>query len=159
MRNIRAARWIGQARERGAMEIGTFTVLRHTINFKSMKQFYGDALGMTTVEEWDRSDSRGAVFSPRGATTNATIEVLELGDVCVPGVAPVNVVLTFFVDDVHAAHDQLRGAGITITRDVEDTPWGHRSFGIDDPDGLRIWIIEVLEGDERRRPADADALR
>jgi catechol 2,3-dioxygenase-like lactoylglutathione lyase family enzyme len=127
------------------MEIGTFTVLRHTVNFEVMTRFYGDTLGMRTVEEWDRPDSRGAVFAPQGATTSATIEVLELGDVCVPGVAPVNVVLTFFVENARAAHDHLRSTGLTIARDLEDTPWGHRSFGIDDPDGLRIWIVEVLE--------------
>jgi uncharacterized glyoxalase superfamily protein PhnB len=36
---------------------------------------------------------------------------------------------------------------VTIVREVKDEPWGHRSFGVDDPDGLRIWIIEVIGGD------------
>ena len=73
--------------------------------------------------------------------------VLELDGVGVPGVAPVNLVLTLFVDDAQAAHDQLQRAGAEIARGLEDTPWGHRSFGVDDPDGLRIWVVEVLPGD------------
>jgi uncharacterized glyoxalase superfamily protein PhnB len=126
------------------MRIGTLTVLRHTVNFDTMCRFYGDALGMTVVDAWETSDSRGSVFAPVGAVSNATVEVLELGDVCVEGVAPVNVVLTLFVDDAQVTHDELRDAGVSVARGLEDTPWGHRSFGIDDPDGLRIWIVEVL---------------
>jgi catechol 2,3-dioxygenase-like lactoylglutathione lyase family enzyme len=126
------------------MRIGTLTVLRHTLNFDAMCRFYGGALGMAVVDSWDRPDSRGSVFAPQGAVANTTIEVLELGDVCVEGVAPVNVVLTLFVDDATVVHDELDRAGVGITRGLEDAPWGHRSFGIDDPDGLRIWIVEVL---------------
>ena len=128
------------------MEIGTLTVLRHTDNFESMCHFYGDALDMTTIEQWDRGpDDRGAVFAPRGATRNATIEVLELGDLCVPDVDPANVGLVLYVEDATAAHDQIRNVGVAIARGLEDTPWHHRSFGIDDPDGLRIWIVEILD--------------
>jgi uncharacterized glyoxalase superfamily protein PhnB len=125
------------------MELRTLTVVRHTVNYESMIRFYGDTLEMTTVENWDRSDGRGSVFAPPGAVANATIEVLDAG-VCVPGVAPVNVVLSLFVDDAQAVHDRWNGAGVPIARGVEDQSWGFRSFGIDDPDGLRIWIIEDL---------------
>jgi hypothetical protein len=33
---------------------------------------------------------------------------------------------------------------VTIARGLEDAPWGHRSFGIDDPDGFRIWYYQDL---------------
>ena len=126
------------------MRIGTLTVLRHTVNYEAMCRFYGDALGMSVIERLEAPESRGSVFAPPGAVTNASIEVLELGDVCVEGVAPVNVVLTLFVDDARLVHDELLGVGMVIARGLEDTPWGHRSFGIDDPDGLRIWVVQVL---------------
>lgn len=129
------------------MDFRIFTLVRHTVNYQSMCQFYGDILGMTVVESWDRPGSRGTVFSPAGAVTGATVEILQLHGVGVPGVAPVNVVLTLFVVDAQAAHDQLQRAGAKVVRGLEVTPWGHRSFGIDDPDGLRIWIVEVLPGD------------
>ena len=113
-----------------------------------MTAFYRDAMGMTIIDEWDRSArDRGAVLAPAGDVANATIEVLTLGDIAVEGVAPANVVLTLFVDDAQTAVQQMRAAGVAITREVEDTPWGHRSFGVDDPDGLRIWIVEELATD------------
>ena len=93
------------------MDIRIFTLVRHTVNYQSMCQFYGDILGMTVVESWDRARSRGTVFSPAGAVTGATVEILQLHGVGVPGVAPVNVVLTLFVVDAQAAHDQLQRAG------------------------------------------------
>jgi uncharacterized glyoxalase superfamily protein PhnB len=128
-----------------AVNLRNLTVVRHTINYEPMIQFYEDALGMTAIERWNRPDSRGSVFAPPGSVSNASIEVLELGDVCVPGVAPTNVELSLFVNDVGAVHDQLRARGVPITRELEDAPWGHRSFGIEDPDGLRIWMIQVLD--------------
>jgi uncharacterized glyoxalase superfamily protein PhnB len=129
------------------MDIRVFTVVRHTLNYDSMGQFYRGTLGMRVVESWDRPGSRGLVLSPTGAVTGATVEILDLDGVGVPGVAPVNLVLTLFVDDAQSAHDELQRAGAEIARGLEDTPWGHRSFGVDDPDGLRIWIVEQLPGD------------
>ena len=129
------------------LETRVLTVVRYTLNYESMCHFYGDTLGWAVVEAWDRPGTRGSVFAPAGAVTGATVEILELEGVGVPGVAPVNLVLTIFVDDARAAHGQLQRTGAAIVRGLEDTSWGHRSFGIDDPDGLRIWIVEVLPGD------------
>lgn len=126
------------------MEIGTFNVIRHTLDFDAMTRFYGQGLGLSPIEEWDRPDSRGAVYTAQGRSSGATIEVLQFGDLAVPGVAPVNVELGLYVDDARLAHDELRDRGVTITRELKDESWGHRSFGVDDPDGLRIWIIEVI---------------
>jgi catechol 2,3-dioxygenase-like lactoylglutathione lyase family enzyme len=129
------------------MEIGTFNVIRHTVNFDAMSRFYGEGLGMSPIEEWDRPESRGVVYAVHGASPAATIEVLQFGDLCVSGVAPVNVELVLYVGDARTVEDELRGRGVTIARELKDEAWGHRSFGVDDPDGLRIWIIEVIGGD------------
>ena len=127
------------------MDVVTLTVLRYTVNYEPMVEFYRDILGMEVVESWDRPDSKGSVFAPRGSVANATVEVLDLAGVGERGVAPVNVVLDLFVDDARAEHDRLLEAGVPIARGLEDASWGHRSFGLDDPDGLRVWIIEVLD--------------
>ena len=126
------------------MELYNLTVVRHTERFEAMSRFYGELLGMSTVETWDRPDGRGAVFAPAGTVRGAHIEVLDMPGVTVTGTSPVNIVLTLFVADVRAVHDRLVSASATVARGVEDTSWGHRSIGIDDPDGLRIWIVEEL---------------
>jgi uncharacterized glyoxalase superfamily protein PhnB len=41
-------------------------------------------------------------------------------------------------------YEQLIQRGISIARGLEDAPWGHRGFGIDDPDGLRIWYYQDI---------------
>ena len=128
------------------VELRTLTVVRHTTSFDAMTAFYRDGLGMTITKQWDRSDTdRGAVLAPTGEVNNANIEVLTLGDIAARDGTPANVVLTLFVDDAHAALNSISRAGVPIARDLEDTPWGHRSFGVDDPDGLRIWIVEELD--------------
>jgi len=42
------------------------------------------------------------------------------------------------VDGVDAWHDQLKVAGVPIARSLVDNPWGDRSFGINDPEGVRL---------------------
>ena len=128
------------------MELHTLTVVRHTERFEAMSRFYGELLGMSTVETWDRPDGRGAVFAPAGSVSGAHIEVLDMPGATVPGPPPANIVLTLYVADVRAVHDELVSAGAAIARGVEDASWGHRSIGLDDPDGLRIWIVEELNG-------------
>ena len=126
------------------MELHTLTVVRHTERFEAMSRFYGELLGMSTVETWDRPDGRGAVFAPAGSVRGAHIEVLDMPGATPGGSPPATIALALFVDDVRAVHDRLVGAGATIARGVEEASWGHRSIGLDDPDGLRIWIVEQL---------------
>jgi uncharacterized glyoxalase superfamily protein PhnB len=126
------------------MELHTLTIVRHTERFEAMSRFYGELLAMSTVKTWDRPDGRGAVFAPAGSVRSAHIEVLDMPGATVAGTPPADIVLTLFVADVTATHDQLVSAGATIARGLEDTSWGHRSIGLDDPDGLRIWIVEEL---------------
>lgn len=58
--------------------------------------------------------------------------------------SPSNLALTVEIDDADAVHDYLASVGIRIARGLENTSWDHRSFGIDDSDGLRIWFHQVL---------------
>jgi uncharacterized glyoxalase superfamily protein PhnB len=117
-------------------------IVRHTNNFEAMVRFYRDGLGMDVVQSWDRPGNRGALLSPGDAVSDTLIEVLDLNDEAVSGAAPVNVVLSLEVEDVDRWHGQLIGAGVSIARGLEDAPWGHRSFGVDDPGGFRIWIYQ-----------------
>ncbi|MFN2137582.1 MAG: VOC family protein [Candidatus Promineifilaceae bacterium] len=128
------------------MKAKQMNTVRHTHNFVAMVRFYRDTLGMEPVLSWEEPDNRGMLLTPGAAIENAVIELIELGQEAVPGVKPVNVVLTFEVEEVDAWHDELARAGVTIARGLEDAPWGHRSFGVDDPDGFRIWFYQDVSG-------------
>lgn len=109
-----------------------------------MVRFYRDKLQMKVKESWDHPGNRGTLLSFGGKTANTLIEVIELGDEAVPGIKPINVVLSIEIDHVDVWHDELVSHDIPIARGLEDAPWGHRSFGIDDPDGLRLWYYQDL---------------
>jgi uncharacterized glyoxalase superfamily protein PhnB len=120
------------------------SIVRHTKNYEAMVGFYRNKLGMDVTLSWDEPDNRGTLLAVGGKAGNTVVEVIELGDEAVPGVQPVNVALSIEVDDVDAWHNELVKRGIIITRELEDAPWGHRSFGIVDPDGFRIWYYQDL---------------
>jgi catechol 2,3-dioxygenase-like lactoylglutathione lyase family enzyme len=122
-----------------------FTVVRHTRNYQIMRKFYEEIMGMKTVREWDRgSNDRGVLLSPGELGGNALIEIIQLNDVAVPNApAPVNIELSLEVENVNGVYNHLLQNKMPIARKLMDDPWGHSSFGIDDPEGLRIWVYQV----------------
>lgn len=126
------------------MNILQVSIVRHTKNYETMVRFYRDNLDMDVTLSWDEPDNRGTLLAFGGKAGNTVVEVIELGNEAVPGVQPVNVALSIEVDDVDAWHDELIKRKIAIARKLEDAPWGHRSFGIDDPDGFRIWYYQDM---------------
>jgi uncharacterized glyoxalase superfamily protein PhnB len=48
--------------------------------------------------------------------------------------------LGFFVEDVQAWHEHLVAGGVPVTRELKVEAWGDTVFGVDDPDGVRIWF-------------------
>src|SRR5690348_18397251 len=60
------------------------------------------------------------------------------------------------VRDIHAEHARLAAAGVPVVREPAAEPWGLTEMHIQDPDGIRIILVEVpadhsLRSD--RRPA------
>lgn len=50
------------------------------------------------------------------------------------------VILSFEVEDADAEYARLKAAGLSIAQALEDKPWGERSFAVNDPNGLHIYI-------------------
>ena len=126
------------------MNILHVSIVRDTKKYEAMVKFYRDGLAMDVTLSWDEPDNRGTLLAFGGKAGNTIVEVIELGNEAVPGVQPVNVALSIEVDDVDTWHDKLLERNITIARKLEDAPWEHRSFGIDDPDGFRIWYYQDM---------------
>ena len=53
-------------------------------------------------------------------------------------------IISFEVDDVDAEYDRLKVAGVQIYQEMQDKPWGERSFVIDDPNGVHIYIYTSI---------------
>lgn len=53
-------------------------------------------------------------------------------------------ILSFEVDDVDAEYERLKQAGLNIYQELQDKPWGERSFVVDDPAKVHIYIYKTI---------------
>ncbi|MFP5219477.1 MAG: VOC family protein [Actinomycetes bacterium] len=104
--------------------------------------FYRDVLGLAVHREFGPPDDPGVVFFTGGGY----LEVSGRGQPQPEGVA-----LWLQVRDVAAEHERLRAAGATIVREPREEPWGLREMWLEDPDGLRIVLVEVPADHPLRR--------
>ncbi len=59
--------------------------------------------------------------------------------------AQAGVFLTMQVEDAKAEFDRLKKAGLKISYELKDEPWGQRRFGVIDPNGMYIDIVQQIE--------------
>lgn len=55
------------------------------------------------------------------------------------------IIISYEVDDVDAEYRRLKDAGLDIRQEVQDKPWGERSFVVDDPNGVHLYIYQTIE--------------
>jgi predicted enzyme related to lactoylglutathione lyase len=110
------------------------TLLRPTDPERS-RRFYGEQLGLAVYREFGTGPQRGTVYFLGGGF----LEVSGRWDTP-PSPA---VQLWMQVEDVSAAHDELRDKGVEIVRPPVKEPWGLIEMWIADPDGTRIVLVEV----------------
>ena len=107
------------------------------------QRFYRDVLGLAVYREFGPADSPGVVFF-LGA---GFLEVSGHGG----GRTGSSPMLWLQVRDVRDEHDRLVAAGARVTREPREEPWGLVEMWIEDPDGVKIVIVEVPEGHPLRR--------
>jgi catechol 2,3-dioxygenase-like lactoylglutathione lyase family enzyme len=97
------------------------------------KDFYVNILGFTLVADTPMGpDGRWVQVAPRGAETSLTL--VTWFATMPPGSLKGIVVET---DDLEADIAALRGHGVAIAEDIQESPWG-RYVTFDDPDGNGI---------------------
>ncbi|GCB51890.1 lactoylglutathione lyase and related lyases [Streptomyces sp. NL15-2K] len=120
------------------------TLLRPTDPERS-RVFYGEQLGLAVYREFGTGAERGTVYFLGGGF----LEVSGRSDT--PPSSAVRLWLQ--VEDVAAAHDELRAKGVEIVRPPVKEPWGLVEMWIADPDGTPIVLVEVpADHPLRRRP-------
>ncbi len=110
--------------------------------------FYEHAVGFRRLKAWDGEAGPGAILE---VGPWKTIEIFG-PPTGVTWPRPVGVKLAFYVDNVQAWHDRLVAAGVPVARELLDNPWGDRSFGVDDPAGVRVWFVEWIDEPEHTWP-------
>ncbi|MFH8886131.1 VOC family protein [Streptomyces californicus] len=99
------------------------------------RAFYGEALGLSVYREFGTGPERGTVYFLGGG-------FLELSGRSEARPSP-SVRIWLQVDDAEAAHEELRANGVTVLRPPRREPWGLVEMWIEDPDGVRIAVVEV----------------
>lgn len=99
------------------------------------RTFYGEQLGLAVYREFGTGPQRGTVYFLGGG-------FLEVSGRSETPPSPA-VQLWLQVEDVTAAHEELRAKGVEIVRAPVKEPWGLVEMWIADPDGTRIVLVEV----------------
>ena len=53
--------------------------------------------------------------------------------------------LTLQVEDARAEHERITAAGLTLDLPLTEEPWGQRRFGVVDPAGMWVDVVEQVD--------------
>lgn len=124
------------------MEVLSSRILLTPADFDATRRWYTDVLGLRTYREYGADGHvTGVVLFAGGGF----IELTSASSGRPLGPAPVTLWLQ--VADVAVEHERLAADGtVTITAPPERMPWGLVEMWLEDPDGVRLVLVEVPEG-------------
>ena len=125
------------------MDVLSSRILLRPSDLDRSRRFYGDVLGLAIYREFGPADDPGVVFFLGPG-------LLEVSGHAA-GPAGHSVMIWIQVRDVHAEHARLAAAAVPISRGPRTEPWGLTEMWIQDPDGIRIVLVEVPPGHPLRR--------
>ncbi len=125
------------------MDVLSSRILLRPANLERSRHFYRDVLGLAVYREFGSPADPGVVFF-LGA---GLLEVSGSSG----GPAGNSVLIWLQVRDVHAEHERLAAAGVQVLRPPAAEPWGLTEMWIEDPDGVRIVLVEVPPDHPLRR--------
>ena len=132
----------GSLADDAAMEVLSSRILLRPTDLGRSHAFFGDALGLAVYREFGPPDHGGVVYF----LGNGLLEVSGHAEQ-----PPVGLDLWLQVRDVAGEHERLARAGVTVIRPPQWEPWGLVEMWIEDPDGVRIAVVEVPEDHPLRR--------
>jgi catechol 2,3-dioxygenase-like lactoylglutathione lyase family enzyme len=125
------------------MEVLGSRILLRPSEPERSRRFYRDTLGLAVYREFGHPDDPGLVFflgggflEVSGRSTSAHGNILAIW---------------IQVRDVVAEYRRLLDAGVSVVREPRQEPWGLVESWIEDPDGVRIVLVEVPHDHPLRR--------
>jgi catechol 2,3-dioxygenase-like lactoylglutathione lyase family enzyme len=125
------------------VEVLSSRILLRPADLGRSRLFYRDILGLAVYREFGPPDDPGVVFF----LGSGFLEVSGHSD----GTAGRSLMIWLQVRDLGAEHDRLAAAGVRILRSPATEPWGLTEMWIEDPDGVRIVLVEVPADHPLRR--------
>lgn len=125
------------------VEVLTSRILLRPADLGRSRHFYRDVLGLAIYREFGSPADPGVVFF-LGAG------LLEVSGHSA-GAAGQSVMIWLQVRNVQAEHERLAAAGVRVLRQPATEPWGLTEMWIEDPDGVRIVLVEIPADHPLRR--------
>jgi catechol 2,3-dioxygenase-like lactoylglutathione lyase family enzyme len=125
------------------MDVLSSRILIRPVHPERSRAFYRDILGLAVYREFGPPDDPGLVFFLGGGM----LEVSGRADAA----ATPTPALWVQVRDVTDEHRRLVTAGVPVRQAPRLEPWGLIEMWIEDPDGLRIVLVQVPADHPLRR--------
>ena len=125
------------------MDVLSSRVLLHPTDPERSRRFYRDTLGLAVHREFGPPEDPGLVFFLGGGL----LEISGRGVGCANEATS----LWLQVRDIQHEHDRLLAAGVAVLRGPREEPWGLLEMWVEDPDGLRIVLVQVPDDHPLRR--------
>ncbi len=125
------------------MDVLSSRFLLHPSDGERSRRFYRDTLGLAVHREFGPPDDPGMVFFLGGGL----LEVSGSG----PKRGYEGLSLWLQVRDVQHEHARLGAEGVTIVRAPKREQWGLLEMWIEDPDGLRLVLVQIPDDHPLRR--------
>ena len=116
------------------MDVLSSRVLLRPTDPARTRAFYGEILGLAVFREFGPPEHRGVVYFLGGGLLEVSGQAVE---------PPRGLALWLQVRDVAAEQARLAAAGVPIVRPAREEPWGLVEAWVEDPDGVRIVLVEV----------------
>ena len=125
------------------MEVLSSRILLRPTDPDRSRRFYRDTLGLAIYREFGPSDDPGLVFF----LGQGLLEISGRSDRS----AGQTLALWLQVRDSRSEQERLLAAGVAVLRPPRLEPWGLVEMWIEDPDGVRIVLVEVPDDHPLRR--------
>mgnify|MGYP001056636573 CR=1 FL=1 len=120
-----------------------FRVVFRSGQYSDTVAFYRDTLELPIIHSWDNGPGqRGTEFS----AGSGMIEVLEVPE-GEPSALASGLEIGYEVEDVDEWYHRIQNKGGPIRGELADKPWGHRTFSLTDPCGIRIILYSIIGKD------------
>jgi catechol 2,3-dioxygenase-like lactoylglutathione lyase family enzyme len=132
------------------VEVLSSRILLRPADLALSRRFYQDVLGLAIYREFGSPSDPGVVFFLGPGFLEISGHSAEARGQ--------SVMIWLQVRDVNAEYERLAAAGVRILREPVTEPWGLTEMWIEDPDRIRIVLVEVpadhpLRRDPRAVPA------
>jgi catechol 2,3-dioxygenase-like lactoylglutathione lyase family enzyme len=134
------------------MEVMSSRILVRPRDLGRSRRFYRDVLGLAVYREFGPPEDPGTVFFLGPGFLEVSGRAADaLGR---------SVMIWIQVRDVHVEYVRLAAAGVPVIREPAAELWGLIEMWIEDPDGVRIVLVEVpADHPLRRDPRSASSPR